>query len=96
MASYSDEGFEQLAQAIRIELGIDDQIKVDPIYFLRRLKHAGYIRDYVRLPDSGLPGAEGMACTRFHRHRVRCFDGTGGGSWSDGSLRGSSSLRLCG
>jgi len=37
-----------------------------------------------------------MACTRFRRHRVRCFNGTGGGSWSDGSLHASSSLRLCG
>ena len=37
-----------------------------------------------------------LACTRFRRHRVRCFDGTGGESWRDGSLRGSSSLRLCG
>ena len=37
-----------------------------------------------------------VACTRFRRHRVRCFDGTGGVSWSDGSLRESSSLRLCG
>ena len=35
-----------------------------------------------------------LACTRFRRHRVRCFNGTGGGSWRDGSLRGSSSLRL--
>src|SRR5215510_2126934 len=37
----------------------------------------------------------GLACTRFRRHRVRCFDGTGGGSWRDGSLLASSSLRLC-
>jgi hypothetical protein len=37
-----------------------------------------------------------LACTRFRRHRVRCFDGTGGESWRDGSLRGSSSLRPCG
>jgi hypothetical protein len=37
-----------------------------------------------------------LACTRFRRHRVRCFDGAGGGSWRDGSLRASSSLRLCG
>ena len=36
-----------------------------------------------------------VACTRFRRHRVRCFDGAGGGSWRDGSLRGSSSLRRC-
>ena len=37
-----------------------------------------------------------LACARFRRHRVRCFDGAGGGSWRDGSLRASSSLRLCG
>ncbi len=37
-----------------------------------------------------------VACTRFRRHRVRCFDGTGGESWRDGSLHASSSLRLCG
>jgi hypothetical protein len=37
-----------------------------------------------------------MACTRFRRHRVRCFDGAGGGSWRDGSLPASSSLRACG
>jgi len=36
-----------------------------------------------------------VACTRFRRHRVRCFNGTGGWSWSDGSLRESSSLRRC-
>ena len=42
-----------------------------------------------------LAGLREVACTRFRRHRVRCFDGAGGGSWRDGSLRGSSSLRLC-
>ena len=36
-----------------------------------------------------------VACPRFRRHRVRCFHGTGGASWSGGSLRESSSLRLC-
>jgi hypothetical protein len=36
-----------------------------------------------------------VACTRFRRHRVRCFNGTGGWSWRDGSSRESSSLRLC-
>jgi len=36
-----------------------------------------------------------LACTRFRRHRVRCFDGAGGGSWRDGSLRESSNLRPC-
>src|SRR5260370_9536917 len=37
-----------------------------------------------------------MACTWFRRHRVRCFDGTGGESWKGGSLHASSSLRRCG
>jgi LuxR family quorum sensing-dependent transcriptional regulator len=37
-----------------------------------------------------------MACTRFRRHRVWCFDGTGGASWRGGSLHASSSLRRCG
>jgi hypothetical protein len=37
-----------------------------------------------------------MACTRFRRHRVRCFYGTGGESWKDEGLHASSSLRLCG
>ena len=37
-----------------------------------------------------------MACSRFRRHRVRCFDGTGGESWRDEGLRGSSNLKLCG
>jgi len=37
-----------------------------------------------------------LACTRFRRHQVWCENGTGGGSWTVGSLRGSSSLKLCG
>ena len=37
-----------------------------------------------------------LACTRFRRHRVRCFNGTGGGSWRGGSLHESSSLKRCG
>ena len=37
-----------------------------------------------------------LACTRFRRHQVRCFNGTGGASWNVGSLHGSSSLRLFG
>jgi hypothetical protein len=44
--------------------------------------------------ENGLIGM--LACTRFRRHRVRCFYGTGGESWRDGSLPGSSSLRRCG
>jgi hypothetical protein len=45
--------------------------------------------------NRGPAGPPSLACTRFRRHRVRCFNGTGGGSWRGGSLRGSSSLRPC-
>ena len=45
-------------------------------------------------PATKIAGSS-MACTRFRRHRVRCFNGTGGWSWRDGSLRKSSSLRRC-
>lgn len=58
MLAYSDEAFEQIGKTVREALGIDDQIKLDPIDFLRRLKHAGYIKDYVRLPDISLPNKE--------------------------------------
>jgi len=37
-----------------------------------------------------------LGCCRFRRHRVRCQHGTGGGSWNDGDLRESSSLRPLG
>jgi hypothetical protein len=58
MASYSDEGFEELAKHFREALGIDDYLAPDPDDFLRRLKHRGYIKDYVVLPDHDLPDAE--------------------------------------
>jgi hypothetical protein len=35
-----------------------------------------------------------VSCTRFRRHQVRCFMEQEGASWREGSLRGSSSLRL--
>jgi hypothetical protein len=59
---------------------------VDPEDFSKTVIDA--VRDRPRQPR--------LACCRFRRHRVRCFDGTGGVSWRDGSLHASSSLRLCG
>lgn len=58
MASYSNEAFEEIGRTVRVALEIDDQIKPDPIDFLRRLKRAGYIRDFVRLPDAAMLDAE--------------------------------------
>jgi hypothetical protein len=46
--------------------------------------------------ESSPEGSKEVACTRFRRHRVRCFNGTGGGSWKGENLHASSSLRLCG
>ena len=71
--------------------------ETDPIYMrtaaevLRRRE----LLDKMEFAWVGQGEKVGLACCRFRRHRVRCFDGTGGGSWRDGSLRGSSSLRRC-
>ncbi len=58
MAYYSDEDFEQLAKTLRVALNLDDQVKLDVIEFLRRLKRSNYIADYVRVPDAKMPDAE--------------------------------------
>ena len=70
----------QFADAIRLHFGRDFKPKILWFFFTERV----------------LWSQADMACARFRRHRVRCFDGAGGGSWRDGSLRASSSLRLCG
>ena len=57
----------------------------------------GRIKDLVSIRER--PAAvedRAVACTRFRRHRVRCFNGTGGASWRDGNSRANSSLRLFG
>ena len=61
----------------------------------RRIIQSDLLRTHMLLMDYGRKLGV-MACTRFRRHRVRCFYGTGGESWRDGGLRESSSLRLCG
>ena len=60
---------------------------------------ASFYREYLSLYEADTRAEldmSGLACTRFRRHRVRCFYGTGGKSWRDGSLPESSSLRRCG
>jgi hypothetical protein len=58
MSYESDEDFEQLATTLRVALGVDDQVKLDVIEFLRRMKRQGYIADYVRVPDVAMLDAE--------------------------------------
>ena len=57
---------------------------------------AGVIRKITKTAGYRWRKARIVACTRFRRHRVRCFYGTRGGSWRDVGLRESSSLKLCG
>jgi Zn-dependent peptidase ImmA (M78 family) len=56
--AYSDEDFEELAKVVRADLDIDDQVQLDAIELLKRLKRQGYIADYVRVPDEAMLDAE--------------------------------------
>jgi Zn-dependent peptidase ImmA (M78 family) len=58
MAYLEDDDFERGAQILRVKLGIDDQLRLDVIDVLQKLKHHGYIVDYVRVPDTALPEAD--------------------------------------
>jgi Zn-dependent peptidase ImmA (M78 family) len=58
MTDYTDENFEEIAKIIRTDLGLDDEIYLDAIDFLRGLKRHGYIVDYVRVPDHMMTDAE--------------------------------------
>jgi Zn-dependent peptidase ImmA (M78 family) len=58
MSYLEDEDFERAAQILRVKFGLDDQLRLDVIEVLRRLKHHGQIADYVRVPDLCLPDAE--------------------------------------
>lgn len=55
---YTDEQFDEIAQTILNALGLKDDVKLDVIELLRRLKRHGYIADYVRVPDTALADAE--------------------------------------
>jgi Zn-dependent peptidase ImmA (M78 family) len=59
MAQYSDEEWEEIARKWRQAAGMDHTIRLDAPNFVRWLKHAGYIKDYVCVPDQSLPEAEG-------------------------------------
>jgi hypothetical protein len=42
-----------------------------------------------------IDGYARMACPRFRRHRVKVFNGAGGGLWNEEDLPESSSLKRC-
>jgi hypothetical protein len=76
---------------LRVEL---DATETDLADF-ERVEDGKPFREWLILADHIIK-LGGLSCCRFRRHRVRCFNGTGGGSWRGEDLRGSSSLRLCG
>lgn len=58
MSSYSDEDYDRIAKTLREELGVDGDVWLDVLGALRRMKHCGYLGDYVCLPDREMPDAE--------------------------------------
>ena len=69
MVSRSDDDIEKLAQALRIKLGVDDQLRPDMVVVIERLKIQGYIADYVRVPDRLMVDAE----ARFDPHERKLY-----------------------
>lgn len=55
MAQYTDEEWETIGREWRRASNLDDSIQLDAPSFIQWLKHAGYITDYVRVPDADLP-----------------------------------------
>jgi hypothetical protein len=58
MVDYTDEEWDHIAREWRKAAGMDNA-RLNAPAFVRWLKHSGYIRDYVCVPDAELPGAEG-------------------------------------
>src|ERR1700724_27095 len=60
MSNYSNEDYDQIAQILRREIGVDDNTWLNVLDALRRMKYSGYLRDYICLLDSQLPDAEAI------------------------------------
>lgn len=71
MSNFSDEYYDQLAKILREAFGVDDQIELDVLDALRRLKHRGYLRDYVVLPDAEMTDAKAKFVSDEGRIYVR-------------------------
>ncbi len=59
MSSYTDEQWEAIASAWRKAANQHEILRLNAPEFVRWLKRAGYIKDYVCVPDRDLPSAEG-------------------------------------
>jgi hypothetical protein len=74
-----------------VQLSIGDEL----VIAAQRGLSADFLKTFRRVKKDDGSACGRVACTRFRRHRVRCFHGTGGASWRGGSLHESSSLRRC-
>jgi Zn-dependent peptidase ImmA (M78 family) len=59
MTKYTDEEWEEIGGRWRQAAQMDSLLRLNAPNFIRWLKHAGYIKDYVCLPDVDLPDCEG-------------------------------------
>ena len=71
MSSYSDEDYDQIARVLREELDVDEDIWLDVTDTLRRMKHRGYLHDFICLPDNDLPDAEAKFVAEERRIYLR-------------------------
>lgn len=80
---YSDEELEEIARIVRVDLELDDQIKLDVVEFLRRLKRHRYISDYVCIPDHLLQDAEAKFNPAERKIYLRNSVCAGAEAWND-------------
>jgi Zn-dependent peptidase ImmA (M78 family) len=83
MPYYSDEEFEETAKIIRTNVELDEQIQLDAIEFLRRLKRYGYIVDYLRVPDHTMPDDEAKYIAAERRIYIKEGVYSGAENWMD-------------
>lgn len=83
MAYNTDEDFEEIAKIVRNNVEMDDQIQLDVIEFLRRLKRYGYIAEYLRIPDAIMPDSEAKYIGTKRRIDVRDSTYIGAQDWVD-------------
>jgi Zn-dependent peptidase ImmA (M78 family) len=59
MVGHTDEEWEEIGRRWRQAAEMADAVRLDAPEFVRWLKRAGYIKDYVCLPDQRLPASKG-------------------------------------
>ena len=59
MVGHTDEEWEEIARRWRQAADMADAVRLDAPEFVRWLKRASYIKDYVCLPDQRLPTGKG-------------------------------------